>query len=81
MRLIGLARVCIAAAREDGVIPSFLQPLDKPVPMVAIAAVGRVAAEVLQGIWNGRRVVELERPRRVTPDEVAATFAELLAVP
>jgi NAD(P)H dehydrogenase (quinone) len=81
VRLIGLARVCIAAAREDGVIPSFLQPLDKPVPMVAIAAVGRVAAEVLQGIWNGRRVVELERPRRVTPDEVAATFAELLAVP
>src|ERR1700704_6318753 len=27
----------VAAARENGVIPSFLQPLDKPVPMVAPA--------------------------------------------
>ncbi len=71
----------VAAARENGVIPSFLQPLDKPVPMVATADVGRVAAEELQGIWNGRRVVELEGPRRVTPDEVAATFAELLGCP
>jgi len=71
----------VAAARENGVIPSFLQPHDKPVPMVATADVGRVAAEVLQGIWNGRRVVELEGPRRVTPDEVAATFAELLGRP
>ena len=31
--------------------------------------------------WNGRRVVELEGPRRVTPDEIAATFAELLGRP
>jgi len=63
------------------VISGFLQPLDKPVPMVATADVGRVAAELLQGIWNGQRVVELEGPRRVTPDEVAATFAELLGRP
>ena len=28
--------------------------------------------------WNGRRVVELEGPRRVTPNEIAATFARLL---
>src|SRR5207244_11902528 len=71
----------VAAARENGVIPSFLQPLDKPVPMVATADVGRVAAAVLQGIWNDRRVIELEGPRRVTPDEVAATRTELLGRP
>ena len=71
----------VAAARENGVISGFLRPLDKPVPMVATADVGRVAAELLQGIWNGHRVVELEGPRRVTPDEVAATFAELLGRP
>src|SRR6266566_2292012 len=63
----------VAAARENGVIPSFLQPLDKPVPMVATADLGRVAAEVLQRIWNDRRDIELEGPRRVTPDEVAHT--------
>lgn len=71
----------VAAAREGGVIPSFLQPLDKPVPMVATADVGRVAAELLQESWNGRKLVELEGPRRVTPNEIAATFTELLRRP
>jgi NAD(P)H dehydrogenase (quinone) len=70
----------VAAARES-VIPSFLQPLDRPVPMVATADVGCVAAELVQGTWNGRKVVELEGPRRVTPNEIAATFAELLGRP
>src|SRR6267142_2192967 len=40
-------------AREHGVIPSFLQPLDKPVPMVGTADIGKVAAELLQGTWQG----------------------------
>jgi len=68
----------VAPAREHGVIPSFLQPLDKPVPMVATSDIGRVAAELLQETWNGHRIVELEGPHRVTPDQIAATFAELL---
>jgi NAD(P)H dehydrogenase (quinone) len=71
----------VAPARENGVISSFLQPLDKPVPMVAAADIGRVAAQLLQETWTGRRVVELEGPRRVTPDEIAATLAELLSRP
>src|ERR1700722_18577897 len=68
----------IAPARENGVIPSFLQPLDKPVPMVATADIGRVAAELLQEKWSGHRIVELEGLHRVTPNELAATFAKLL---
>jgi uncharacterized protein YbjT (DUF2867 family) len=71
----------VAPARESGVIPSFLQPLDKPVPMVATADIGRVAAELLQETWSGRRVVELEGPHRVTPNQIAATFADLLGRP
>jgi NAD(P)H dehydrogenase (quinone) len=71
----------VAAAREQGLIPSFLQPLDKPVPMVATADVGRVAAELLQDTWRGRRVVELEGPQRVTPNKIAAGFAKLLGRP
>jgi len=67
----------VGPARKDGVIRSFLQPLDKPVPMVATADIGRVAAELLQEKWTGRRVVELEGPHRVTPNEIAATFADL----
>src|SRR6266478_2471465 len=68
----------VVPARENGVISSFLQPLDKPVPMVATADVGCVAAQLLQETWTGRLVVELEGPRRVTPDEVANIFAEVL---
>jgi uncharacterized protein YbjT (DUF2867 family) len=67
----------VAPARE-GVVPSYLQPLDKPVPMVATADIGRLAAALLQEDWSGRRIVELEGPRRVTPHEIAALFAEIL---
>jgi uncharacterized protein YbjT (DUF2867 family) len=49
----------VAPARDSGVISSFLQPLDKPVPMVATADVGRVAAELLLQTWRGPRIVEL----------------------
>jgi uncharacterized protein YbjT (DUF2867 family) len=69
------------APAKNGVIQSFLQPLDKPVPMVATADIGRLAAELLQEMWNGHRVVELEGPHRVTPKEIAASFANLLGSP
>lgn len=68
-------------AAKNGLIPSFLQPLDKPVPMVATADIGRVAAQLLQQSWTGHRIVELEGPRRVTPNEIAAAFAKLLGRP
>jgi uncharacterized protein YbjT (DUF2867 family) len=71
----------VAPATKNGVIPSFLQPLDKPVPMVATADIGRVAAELLQETWTGHRIVELEGPHRVTPKEIAAIFANLLGRP
>jgi uncharacterized protein YbjT (DUF2867 family) len=64
----------VEPARDRGVISSFLQPLDKPVPMVATTDIGRVAAELLQETWTGRRIVELEGPTRVTPNQIAETF-------
>ena len=72
------ARWDIAQAKTTGVIPSHLQPLDRPVPMVSTVDIGRVAAGLIQETWSGRRVVELEGPQRVTPNEIAATFARLL---
>jgi NAD(P)H dehydrogenase (quinone) len=69
------------APAKNGVIPSYLQPLDKPVPMVATADIGRSAAELLQETWSEHRVVELEGPQRVTPNEIASTFAHLLGRP
>jgi NAD(P)H dehydrogenase (quinone) len=71
----------VAPAREQGVIPSFLQPPDKPVPMVATADIGRVAAGLLREGWSDRRVVELEGPQRVKPNEIAAVFTKLLGRP
>jgi len=51
-------------AAQNGVVPSFLQPLDHVIPMVSTADIGRAAAAFLQEDWNGVRVVELEGPRR-----------------
>jgi NAD(P)H dehydrogenase (quinone) len=70
-----------SACAPEGIIPSFLQPLDKPVPMVATTDIGKVAADLLQQSWDGHRIVELEGPRRLTPNEIAATFAKLLDKP
>lgn len=68
----------VAAARDSGLIPSLLQPLDKPVPMIATADIGRLATQLIQEDWQGVRIVELEAARRYTPNEVAATFAKIL---
>ncbi|MFL9863112.1 NmrA family NAD(P)-binding protein [Paraburkholderia fungorum] len=71
----------VAPARDNGIIPSFLQPLDKVVPMVATADVGRVAAQLLQQTWRGVRVVELEGPQRASPNDLAEAFAQVLGRP
>ncbi|MDB4912318.1 MAG: NmrA family transcriptional regulator [Gemmatimonadetes bacterium] len=71
----------IEPAREHGVLSSFLQPLDRAIPMVATADVGRVAAELLMEEWSGKRIVELEGPASVSPTEIAATLALALHRP
>jgi NAD(P)H dehydrogenase (quinone) len=71
----------VATARETGVIRSFLMPLDKHFPMVATQDVGRLAAKLIQEDWTGMRVVELEGPRRVSPNDLAAAFAKILGKP
>ena len=70
----------VASARDQGVIASFLQPLDKPFPMIAAVDVGRLAAKLLQEKYQGRRVVELEAAERYTPNDIAATFAKISVV-
>ena len=69
------------SAAKEGVVRSFLEPLDKPVPMVSTADIGRVAADLIQENWSGHRVVELEGPKRVTPNEIGEAFAKVLGRP
>jgi NAD(P)H dehydrogenase (quinone) len=71
----------VASARERGIVTSYLQPLDRPVPMVSIHDVGRVAADLLRETWPGQRIVELEAAERTTPNAIAAAFAKALGTP
>jgi NAD(P)H dehydrogenase (quinone) len=72
------ARWDLATARREGIVRSFLQPVDRPFPMVATSDVGRVAVGMLEEDWIGRRVVELEGPRRYSPKDLATAFGMAL---
>jgi NAD(P)H dehydrogenase (quinone) len=71
----------IPSARENGVIHSYLQPLDRKVAMIATDDVGRTAAELLLEEWRGHRVIEIEAQERVSPNDVAAALAQALGRP
>jgi uncharacterized protein YbjT (DUF2867 family) len=68
----------IAPARDTGVMPSFLQPLERAYPMIATADIGRVIAATLTQSWQGRRVIEIEGPQRYTQHEIAALLGGVL---
>jgi len=71
----------VAPARKTGVIQSFLTPLDRKIPMVAAKDVAATVAKLIQEDWSGRRVVELEGPDRVSPNDLAEAFANTLGKP
>jgi uncharacterized protein YbjT (DUF2867 family) len=71
----------VPSARDEGVLRSFLQPADKLFPMVATQDVGRLAAALLREDWIGTRVVELEGPVRISPNDLARAFATVLERP
>jgi NAD(P)H dehydrogenase (quinone) len=71
----------VVSARETGVIHSFLQPTDKAFPMVATSDIGRLAAQLIQESWTGLRIIELEGPHRVSPNDLAAAFSSALGKP
>jgi uncharacterized protein YbjT (DUF2867 family) len=71
----------VASARNAGLIHSFLLPTNKAFPMVAAKDVGQVAANLIQDHWTGIRIVELEGPCRVTPNDLADAFASVIGKP
>ncbi|GLS20390.1 nucleoside-diphosphate sugar epimerase [Labrys miyagiensis] len=68
----------VAPARETGWMPSFLSPLDRQVPMIATADIGSVAGKTLLESWSGRRVIEIEGPRRYSQNEIAMLLGQAL---
>lgn len=68
----------VESAQRDGIIHTFLQPVDATFPMVSTEDVGHIAAELIQEQWAGTRIVELEGPRRVSPNDIAAAFSGVL---
>lgn len=69
--------VAIIAA-EKGILPSFYSPLDRKLPMVAAADIGRAAAEALTEDWTGKRIIELYGAADYSPNDVAIAFAAVL---
>jgi len=65
----------VAAAREEGVLRSFLT---RAVPMVATRDIGRLACELIQQEWTGNRIVELEGPAQISANDLAQAFSTAL---
>jgi NAD(P)H dehydrogenase (quinone) len=65
----------VARAQEEGRFASYLQPLDRAIPMIATDDIGRTVAQTLAQSWDGRRVIELEGPRRYSPLDMAQALA------
>lgn len=68
----------LGSALNDGVIHSFLQPVDRAIPMVSVVDAGRTAAELLTENWTGHRTVELHGPATVSPRDIAKAFGKAL---
>jgi len=61
---------------KAGVMPSFYQPVDRQVPMIATDDIGAEVAKLLTTDWTGKRYIELGS--QVSPDEVATAVGEVL---
>lgn len=68
----------IDSARSRGEIDSYLQPLDRAIPMVATIDVGRVAAQMLLAGAAGERMIEMTGATEVSPREIASTLGRIL---
>jgi len=63
--------------KSEGVLPSFLQPLDKKIPQIATEDIGRSAAEAMLENSEGVRITELAG-LPYSPNDVANAFSKVL---
>lgn len=68
----------VVPAQLEGRLESFLSPLERALPMVSTDDVGRTVASTLEETWFGRRLIEVEGPRRYSPLDMAQSLAAVL---
>lgn len=70
----------LGAAAQTGVLYSFYQPIDRPVPTIATRDIGALAAKLMSDTsWSGRRIIELGSP--CSPNEMASAMGDVLKRP
>ncbi|MEA5449536.1 NmrA family NAD(P)-binding protein [Leptolyngbya sp. CCNP1308] len=68
----------VKVAAEQGILPSFYTPLERKMPMVCAADIGRAVAQAMTEDWTGKRIIELHGAADYSPNDVAAAFAAAL---
>ena len=71
----------VEQAVRAGMLPTFLAPPQRRLPMVATADVGIAAAGLLREAWTGNRIVTLAGPEDYAPADVAAILSARLGKP
>jgi len=71
----------VGHAMRNSMLPTFLAPPRRRLPMVATADVGIAAAGLLQEAWTGNRIVTLSGPEDYAPADVAAVLSARLGKP
>lgn len=68
----------IQHAASEGILRSFLAPLQRSIPMVATSDIGSIAASVLLQEWHGHRIIDLAGPAEYSPMDVASCLSQKL---
>ena len=71
----------ISVVRESGKLPSFLNPTEMAIPMIAACDIGKLAADLLLANWTGHRIIELEGPCSYSADDAATIIGYHLDKP
>ena len=67
----------LETAKSEGILPSFLQPLDAKLPQVSTEDIGRIAAEAMLENSEGVQIKELAG-LPYSPNDVAEAFSKVL---
>ena len=68
----------LAPALERGVLPSMFLPIEKAIPMVSVADIGRTAAAYLMQPPDRNQIIELPAPQDYSPVHAAHVLSEVL---